>query len=812
MKKIALLFILISTLSLSISANDGGYSYGSAGTLIPIKVDNISMIEEEINITVDKIAEGSYLVKYNCAFLFKNNTDKPQNVLMGFPINYGSNFSTHDIKYGQNDTFDFKVYIEDKEVKSEKYFHGINPELNEIKGYDEVYGFYVNFKPNETKKVINNYSMLIFQGMLERPSINYVLKSGLTWRQPIKKADIKIKFNSYVTLNKAPINKMNYQISYDPYLNISYHYENFSPDNDIIISFENKYDFPDYFVHLAHSNSNSIHNLHSDYYEYLQNYISYFNSLSKEKKKELSYYILEHNRYYGDDEFKDYIREKNYDYITDENFKIADLPYEEKVLYDYLVSDESADLIYEHNIILKELIGKLEKERSIYNLYKLSVYLRNAEGKESYKKSIDKQLLDRAYLLLNDTFDNYINDKSINIKIIKQIYDYINNSVKIYIKKESLERAGAIIDEYKKNKDEELKGKLLFLSENINEYLNNDSMIKTMLIYNSYLYNLSYDDNYKSLFTKQDFDNVKEKFKNYFSYIIIDLLENDNSIYTYTISTLENYLAFTFDFRRFYIDYLTNLNLNIKKNDERSIKKIERFLNFIENFSPSLFEQVYIHTDILKKTDLLINLYYFLGTYYFDKEILKSLESFKKTLFFSLPIQYRNFVEKTELKDLAELDFNKFSVKEGDQSPIYYICYNIACINSIQNNIDEAILWFELALFFGYPDYNWLNKDEDIKNLRSDKRFNEIITIYKKRLNESDKKELEIKLKQKIIKADNIDLNRKIKNYINLGKTNEAMNLIDLQTEIDPIYLNIAINNKNFELVKHQFNNEAHNL
>ncbi|HEU4338888.1 MAG TPA: tetratricopeptide repeat protein [Planctomycetota bacterium] len=53
--------------------------------------------------------------------------------------------------------------------------------------------------------------------------------------------------------------------------------------------------------------------------------------------------------------------------------------------------------------------------------------------------------------------------------------------------------------------------------------------------------------------------------------------------------------------------------------------------------------------------------------------------------------------------------------------------YNLACSYSVLNRVDEAIAALKKALDLGYRDWNHLLKDEDLKNVRGDDRFRELL-------------------------------------------------------------------------------------
>jgi tetratricopeptide (TPR) repeat protein len=65
------------------------------------------------------------------------------------------------------------------------------------------------------------------------------------------------------------------------------------------------------------------------------------------------------------------------------------------------------------------------------------------------------------------------------------------------------------------------------------------------------------------------------------------------------------------------------------------------------------------------------------------------------------------------------------------QNPLVF--YNLACSYSIMNRLDEAFAALKRSLKLGYTDAQWLNKDPDLKNLRSDRRFERIRAVLTKK-------------------------------------------------------------------------------
>ncbi|MHC4598841.1 MAG: TPR end-of-group domain-containing protein [Planctomycetota bacterium] len=59
--------------------------------------------------------------------------------------------------------------------------------------------------------------------------------------------------------------------------------------------------------------------------------------------------------------------------------------------------------------------------------------------------------------------------------------------------------------------------------------------------------------------------------------------------------------------------------------------------------------------------------------------------------------------------------------------------YNMACAFSVMKRIDEAIEALEKAVENNYDDYDWMQMDGDLKNLRKDPRFKALLKKLKER-------------------------------------------------------------------------------
>ena len=57
------------------------------------------------------------------------------------------------------------------------------------------------------------------------------------------------------------------------------------------------------------------------------------------------------------------------------------------------------------------------------------------------------------------------------------------------------------------------------------------------------------------------------------------------------------------------------------------------------------------------------------------------------------------------------------------------VTYNLACLDALSGNSEEALAWLEEAVESGYSDASWMLQDEDLSSLREDSRFTEINEI-----------------------------------------------------------------------------------
>jgi ankyrin repeat protein len=251
---IILCFLNIYTLH----ADDGSYieiNPGKGGAVIPVKNGVIIMQKEEIVINVKPIDFYSFLIEYDCTFYFKNTITQKQTVLIGFPHNltyvtsYSKSSPEHSPPTVEIAATDFKFIIDDKEVPFKVFPGKKNPDYPTLAAHDVVYACEVVFSGFENKKIRNTYKIikkisdpnreLYFRG--NKPIlIEYILKSGATWKEPIGQADIKINFIVPGECFKIITSPKPFGIYKIPHYTIHYLYKNYIPKEDIKISFEYK--------------------------------------------------------------------------------------------------------------------------------------------------------------------------------------------------------------------------------------------------------------------------------------------------------------------------------------------------------------------------------------------------------------------------------------------------------------------------------------------------------------------------------------------------------------------------------------------
>ena len=114
--------------------------------------------------------------------------------------------------------------------------------------------------------------------------------------------------------------------------------------------------------------------------------------------------------------------------------------------------------------------------------------------------------------------------------------------------------------------------------------------------------------------------------------------------------------------------------------------------------------------------------------------------AFEITFYNGLIQKNPNFVEA--LVALGDLYTKSGMYKEGlsvdeklvqlkPEDPI--VLYNLACSYSLLKDIDKALRAFKGAINCGYSDFEHLEQDNDLSNLRKDRRFQQYLARIKAR-------------------------------------------------------------------------------
>ena len=79
------------------------------------------------------------------------------------------------------------------------------------------------------------------------------------------------------------------------------------------------------------------------------------------------------------------------------------------------------------------------------------------------------------------------------------------------------------------------------------------------------------------------------------------------------------------------------------------------------------------------------------------------------------------YTKKGRYVDGLKVD-QKLAQLRPDDATVFY---NLACSYSLVNNIDEALGTIKRAIEYGYDNFEYIERDNDLDNLRRDRRFKE---------------------------------------------------------------------------------------
>ncbi len=142
---------------------------------------SVQLIKEKIHIIILRDSFIAY-----CKFWFYNISDSLQRVYVGFPNNY------QDFVATTSPLRNFKVWVNGKEIKTEKWKERIYWEGDSLKPYfSKIWFAWKNdFPAKETTLIENRYTGSLGQLPDGIGFISYVLGTGATWKLPILEGKI----------------------------------------------------------------------------------------------------------------------------------------------------------------------------------------------------------------------------------------------------------------------------------------------------------------------------------------------------------------------------------------------------------------------------------------------------------------------------------------------------------------------------------------------------------------------------------------------------------------------------------------------
>ena len=204
---------------------------------------------------------------------------------------------------------------------------------------------------------------------------------------------------------------------------------------------------------------------------------------------------------------------------------------------------------------------------------------------------------------------------------------------------------------------------------------------------------------------------------------VLAFSQNQKNAYLDTSSEKYKELLFVLD-RNSMENYFKGQYYNSEDGGRNTNTYLPRAKDFYDqkNYEASIDNLIYARKGSREGYGLV---YYCLGLCLME---INSLELAKKS--FNETIDYfynRNRIDDIDygMDDLFSYDDN------GLKREPYFAYYNIACIESLQNNVDLAYEYLCEALFHGYPYITHIRSDSDLRNLfRDGSRLRAIEAVY----------------------------------------------------------------------------------
>lgn len=189
-KKLSFIVILLFLLNYRVYA-DHGILGGKGNTIYPMMDTSVEMMSQKVEI---KVKSGRSYVR--CEFLFKNTGEK-EKIKVGFPA-YGTDRIDKERKGFNENTkiYDFETYIDGQEIPVH-IKKSLKEEGNNVKDlyYPNWYVWEMAFDEGKVHRVVNTYWVYNSYDSMGGEVIEYVLRSGSTWKNKIHYGSVSVEFD-----------------------------------------------------------------------------------------------------------------------------------------------------------------------------------------------------------------------------------------------------------------------------------------------------------------------------------------------------------------------------------------------------------------------------------------------------------------------------------------------------------------------------------------------------------------------------------------------------------------------------------------
>ncbi len=184
-----ILLIIVCVLLCTASAFADDTAFGGEGASpMPIDTADVVFVDEKVVIRGKGIddAKAESLWEVTCDFTFRNDSDQPVSLTMGFPFPAVQEDGAVALpkgvarKLGAPLVYDFSVTIDGKAVQAQK--KKIAPNSSRELYYTDAYLWDVAFKPKETVRIHHRYTTGVTYDVMGYVWASYVLKTGGMWK------------------------------------------------------------------------------------------------------------------------------------------------------------------------------------------------------------------------------------------------------------------------------------------------------------------------------------------------------------------------------------------------------------------------------------------------------------------------------------------------------------------------------------------------------------------------------------------------------------------------------------------------------